>query len=275
MRCEIFLHFQTSSRKNSGSVDSTHTFLLVEKLIPEIIRYHGIRRWDYSNEFDLQAYASKTRTLSRYQFELYWEGYPGGRSHVYLRPLSHGPFFGRIVDRDHADLALCRRWLDACDEHHSGVMEQCIGMKTSRRFLQESLRLIDVENMIIVKGSTSRIEYVALTYVWGEDKLKQEKPDGWEMPRTLSAAVCVDRYGIETIELPEELPHTIRDAIEVTRSLGYRYLWVDSLYIIQDDKQDHDLQVGMMDEIYSNASLTIAAGSGLRKSIRPLFDFLL
>ena len=239
------------------------------------IRYHGIRRWDYSNEFDLQAYASKTNTLSRYQFDLYWETYSGEHTHVYLRPLRPGPFFGRIVDRDHADLALCKRWLDVCDEYHSGPMEQCIGKKTSRRFLQDYLRLIDVKNMVIVRSSSSRTEYVALTYVWGEDKLRRERPLGWEMPRTLSAAVCTDEYGVETIDLPEELPRTVRDAIAVTRSLGYGYLWVDSLCIIQDDKQDKDLQIGMMDEIYSNATLTIAAGSGLRKSIELLFDVLL
>jgi Heterokaryon incompatibility protein (HET) len=127
--------------------------------------------------------------------------------------------------------------------------------------------------MVIVRGSASRADYVALTYVWGEDTLKQEKPPGWEMPRTLSAAVYIDEYGIETAQLPEELPLTVRDAIEVTRSLGYRYLWVDSLCIIQDDREDQNFQLGMMDEIYSNATLTIAAGSGLRKSIE-LFDFL-
>jgi hypothetical protein len=89
-----------------------------------------------------------------------------------------------------------------CDEYHSGPMEQCIGKKTSRRFLQDYLRLVDVKNMVIVRSSSSRTEYVALTYVWGEDKLKRERP------RTLSAAVCTDEYGVETIDLPEELPRT-------------------------------------------------------------------
>jgi hypothetical protein len=232
--------------------------------------YHGIRRMDYSNEFDLHAYGLKTGTLSRYQFYLYWEGGAGER--VYLRPLRPGPFFGRIVDRDHADLALSRKWLDLCNKYHSGSLETCIGKKTSRRFFRECLRLIDVEGMVIVRGSTDPDEYVALSYVWGEDRLKQERPSGWQMPRTLSVAVRTDKYGVETIELPDELPYTIQDAIEVTRSIGYRYLWVDSLCIIQDDKQDQDLQIGMMDEIYSNATLTIAAGSGPRKSIEPLLE---
>jgi hypothetical protein len=168
--------------------------------------YYGTSRMDYSNEFDLQAYALKTHSSSRYQFELYWEVEPGELCYVYLRPLRPGPFFGRMVDRDHADLALCRKWLKVCEEYHTGSSGQCLGKKTSRRFLQECLRLIDVEHMIIVRGSTDRTEYVALSYVWGEDKLKRERPPGWEMPRTLRAAVFTDEYGIETIELPKEPP---------------------------------------------------------------------
>jgi hypothetical protein len=88
-----------------------------------------------------------------------------------------------------------------------------------------------------------------------------------EMPKSLKAAVRTGEDGIETIELPELLPRTIRDALEVTLSIGYRFLWVDSLCIVQDDDEDRDLQIDMMDEIYSNATLTIAAGTGLRKSI--------
>jgi Heterokaryon incompatibility protein (HET) len=170
-----------------------------------------------------------------------------------------GPFFGRIVERDHADLDLCRKWLDVCDDYHTGSLGQCVGTKTSRGFLQDSLRLIDVNKRIIIKGATDETQYVALSYVWGEDKMKRE------MPRSLKTAVQINECGVETIELPEGLPRTIRDAIEVTRAIGYRYLWVDSLCIVQDDQQDRHSQINMMDEIYSNATLTIAAGSGLRK----------
>lgn len=227
--------------------------------------YHGIREMDYSNEFDLHDYGVATHSLSRYQFYLYWDEEPETR--VYLRPLRPGPFFGRPVDRGRADLALCRTWLDLCDKHHSGSSERCHSEKKSRRSLQEFLRLIDVEKMIIVRGSTVRDEYVALSYVWGEDKLRQERPPGWQMPRTLRAAVRTDEFGVETIPLPAELLYTIRDAIEVTRSIGFRYLWVDSLCIIQDDRRDQELQISMMDEIYNNATLTIGAGSGMRESI--------
>jgi hypothetical protein len=54
---------------------------------------------------------------------------------------------------------------------------------------------------------------------------------------------------------------TVVDAMEVTRRLGYRYLWVDALCIIQDDAQDLQQNVNIMDEIYSNAILTIVGAA--------------
>ncbi|KUJ19722.1 HET-domain-containing protein [Mollisia scopiformis] len=219
--------------------------------------YHGIRWKDYSNEFDLHAQAERTHAESRYQFVVYWERGPREFVEVFLRPLRDGPFYGRIVDQERANLSLCRKWLDLCHDYHNGASGVCLGKKTSRRFLREGLRLIDVDDMRIVRGSTDKAYYVALSYVWGQDVMKTK------MPLSLKSSVRIDNDGVETIDLPDLLPRTIQDAIEVTRSVGYRYLWVDSLCIIQDDAVDRDGQLNMMDEIYSNANLTIAAASGL------------
>jgi hypothetical protein len=38
----------------------------------------------------------------------------------------------------------------------------------------------------------------------------------------------------------EELPRNFIDAIKVTRLLGFRYLWIDSLCIIQDSPGNLD-----------------------------------
>ena len=49
------------------------------------------------------------------------------------------------------------------------------------------------------------------------------------------------------------------DATVITRKLGYGYLWIDSLCIIQDSADDWEAEGQNMGNIYMNASLTIAA----------------
>ncbi|KAG5661367.1 hypothetical protein KAF25_005489 [Fusarium avenaceum] len=58
------------------------------------------------------------------------------------------------------------------------------------------------------------------------------------------------------------LPKTHQDAIRLTQELGIRYIWIDSICIIQDDKEDWDHESANMLSVYANASLTIAASNG-------------
>jgi hypothetical protein len=59
------------------------------------------------------------------------------------------------------------------------------------------------------------------------------------------------------------LPPSFRDPIHITRALGLRYLWIDSLCIIQDSISDADWEreSPLMGEIYSLSSITIAASA--------------
>lgn len=45
----------------------------------------------------------------------------------------------------------------------------------------------------------------------------------------------------------------------VSRNLGIRFLWVDSLCIIQDNSDDKPVEISCMDQIYQHANLLIAA----------------
>jgi hypothetical protein len=57
------------------------------------------------------------------------------------------------------------------------------------------------------------------------------------------------------------LPPTFQDAILITRKLGYRYLLVDSLCIVQVSSHDWQRESVKMSEVYSNAVLCIAASA--------------
>lgn len=57
----------------------------------------------------------------------------------------------------------------------------------------------------------------------------------------------------------QALPPSVQNAIKVTRDLGYRYLWVDRLCIVQDDKCEKKVEIRKMKDIYQNAHLVISA----------------
>jgi hypothetical protein len=75
---------------------------------------------------------------------------------------------------------------------------------------------------------------------------------------------CALRNNVEFL-LPgldfEQLPKNFQDAITTTRLLGIRYLWIDSLCIIQDDEEDWLRESVNMEKVYSSAYVTIAATS--------------
>lgn len=57
----------------------------------------------------------------------------------------------------------------------------------------------------------------------------------------------------------DDLPLTFRDFIEIARRLCVRYVWIDSLCIIQDSREDWEKEAAQMAEVYSKSYLTIAA----------------
>jgi hypothetical protein len=58
------------------------------------------------------------------------------------------------------------------------------------------------------------------------------------------------------------MPLTFQHAVHITRRLGFRYLWIDSLCIIQDSTADWEEQAGQMQHVYEGAVVTIAADAG-------------
>lgn len=165
-------------------------------------------------------------------------------------------FLAREFDPEKSQYALIGSWLNICDKHEP----KCTEVYEPRRF--EDLRnqtwfgVIDVVQMKLCSlpqlSGWDEFCYVALSYVWG-------RPTGLDH-RTLRANVSQRTYpgGIEE----RRLPKTIRQAIQLTRDLGLRYIWIDSLCIVQDSYSSFKLNAEKMDLIYRNAHLTICAADG-------------
>jgi hypothetical protein len=97
--------------------------------------------------------------------------------------------------------------------------------------------------------------------------------EGKDLPRGtkyITLSHCWGSYAIVTLEkgtlitfksmIPlSDLPQTFRDAVVMTKRLGVRYLWIDSLCIIQDSAEDWQRESARMWEIYTYSSLNLAA----------------
>ncbi|KAH7395486.1 heterokaryon incompatibility protein-domain-containing protein, partial [Cadophora sp. MPI-SDFR-AT-0126] len=99
----------------------------------------------------------------------------------------------------------------------------------------------------LLKSGKQRGKWATLSHRWGQvDILK-----------LLTGNVDKLEAGINV----SELPATFQDAIFLTQHLGLRYLWIDSLCIIQDSPQDWLKEAASMPNIYRNAHITIAAAA--------------
>ncbi|KAG6994223.1 hypothetical protein G7Y79_00046g082740 [Physcia stellaris] len=56
-----------------------------------------------------------------------------------------------------------------------------------------------------------------------------------------------------------DLPRTFQDAVVVARRLDCVYIWIDSLCIVQDSKDDWLYEAGLMGDVYANSLCNIAA----------------
>lgn len=85
----------------------------------------------------------------------------------------------------------------------------------------------------------------------------------------LGKGVCLAerKAGIRTSLLSQ----TFRDAIAIARELDIRYLWIDSLCIIQDDVTDWEAESAKMSSIYRLSIVTIAAATRVAESPRGFF----
>ncbi len=90
--------------------------------------------------------------------------------------------------------------------------------------------------------------YVALSHCWGQ----------FGTPFTTTHATLPSR--IDGINM-NTLPQTFQDSVTLTKRLGLRYLWIDSLCIIQDSAADWAREAARMANIYRNAHLVLNASN--------------
>ncbi|KAH8687932.1 heterokaryon incompatibility protein-domain-containing protein [Tricladium varicosporioides] len=149
-----------------------------------------------------------------------------------------------------AAFQLTSAWLEECLETHKRCLASATGdPPLPRRVIDVgSIEGDDLTEPYLLETFGQRGKYLTLSHCWGGGSpIKTTKEN-------------IERHWNE-IKLAN-LPRTFRDAVHVTRKLGYKYLWIDSLCIIQDDRKDWEFEAVMMHQYYKQSLLTIAAAAG-------------
>jgi hypothetical protein len=157
-------------------------------------------------------------------------------------------------------IARLRRWIDECLSNHNHCSRNSSAQDDNNR----PTRLLDVYH--IQRGAESGIRlietshensyrYVCLSHRW-DNAVKHHKT-------TLRNLLD----SLDFLNL-KEMPTNFQDAVSIARDLDIRYLWIDSICIIQDGDNGEDLrrELAKMGSIYQNACLTIAAVSSPNSS---------
>lgn len=162
---------------------------------------------------------------------------------------------GKILDEHWIRFDTIKHWYRMCRDEHGAA---CHSPLFSQNLDATPVYFIDTQDSCIVPASPNE-RYISLSYVWGHvSSLHLQRAN----VNTLTSQGALRRG-----DVIDRIPLTILHAIEITRLLGERYLWVDSLCIVQDDESGgKQEQLNNMAAIYANASITLIAADGFDAS---------
>lgn len=98
---------------------------------------------------------------------------------------------------------------------------------------------------MLTAGMQLEDQYLALSHCWG----------GLKILRLLTTNLDDMKVGVDITALSP----TFQDALTITRKLGYKFIWIDSLCIIQDSEEDWRTEAKKMALVYGKSECTIAA----------------
>ncbi|KAK1658496.1 heterokaryon incompatibility protein [Colletotrichum godetiae] len=144
----------------------------------------------------------------------------------------------------HQTADFIRTCIQNCDENHASCKPQSPTMPTRVIYVGNAE---DTQVRLVETAHIHASPYTALSYCWG-------KSGNFV---TMKGTIDSHKAALDV----EDFPQTVRDAVQITRGLGLKYLWVDAICIIQDSAEDWEKEAAKMASVYSDAYFTIAAAT--------------
>jgi hypothetical protein len=145
---------------------------------------------------------------------------------------------------------ILRQWVEKCNDPKTHPL--CNASRMAQDEARLPTRLLDVGQTGDIKvrlretsGLDKNTPYVALSHPWGKGKHFCAYPE--------NVAELMDGINVA------KLPATFLDAVITTRALNLRYVWIDSLCIIQGPNGDFNEESKHMASVFSQAYVVFAA----------------
>ena len=156
-----------------------------------------------------------------------------------------------------ASWELQKNWIRDCSENHPAC-RSVSGDWMPTRVLDVGNTKCSIVRLIETRPQAVNGPYLTLSHCWGQS----------EVVKLTTANKDSMHNGIPV----PGLPLLYQDAVTVCRRLEIRYLWIDSLCIIQDQELDWAGEKAAMGDVYSNAICNIEASSAVNVSGRLCFS---
>ena len=137
-------------------------------------------------------------------------------------------------------------WMSVCTTSERGHDHiRCSTIPSSNTLPTRILEILgpaEIRLVVTNQQSPQTAQYACLSHLLGQGPMHQ---DDLESFQTGVPWACK--------------PQTFKDVVELTSHLGLRYLWIDSLWIVQDSLEAWRHEDSNMASIYASSYVTIAA----------------
>ena len=140
-------------------------------------------------------------------------------------------------------------WLVTCIASHHACRSNVKSRLPTRLIDVTRTRRDGAEGVRLVQTSPSQVgTYACPSHCWGKVDIK-----------CCTTEATLDK-AIDFIEC-NSMPQNFRDAIVMARRFQIRFIWIDSICIIQDNAYDWEVESAKMADIYRNSHITFAAAA--------------
>ncbi|KAL9127526.1 MAG: hypothetical protein Q9217_003614 [Psora testacea] len=198
-----------------------------------------------STKFDGQGVDIEYRTAGKFRGRL-------------VPPEWSGPNPSDSAMNPDKEIPVINYWLDNCQKNHAACASSEPNFMPSRvidvgHAEDKEVRLVSTVELDFTdrpRDAAAR-RYLALSHCWG-----------LTMPPTATTTSSTIADRLQAIPMAG-LSRTFTDFISIARRMYVPYVWIDSLCIIQDAKEDWEKEASQMAAVYSNSYCTIAASSSV------------